>query len=83
MRCYERIRMLREDRGLSQTQIALYLHINQKTYSDYELENIRIPVERLIMLAEFYDVSLDYITGASDEKKSFPQIGRASCRERV
>ena len=53
MRCYERIRMLREDRGLSQTQIALYLHINQKTYSDYELENIRIPVERLIMLAEF------------------------------
>ena len=63
MRCYERIRMLREDRGLSQTQIALYLHINQKTYSDYELENIRIPV----------DVSLDYITGASDEKKSFPR----------
>ena len=73
MRCYERIRMLREDRGLSQTQIALYLHINQKTYSDYELENIRLPVERLIMLAEFYDVSLDYITGASDEKKSFPR----------
>ena len=73
MRCYERIRMLREDRGLSQTQIAPYLHINQKTYSDYELENIRIPVERLIMLAEFYDVSLDYITGASDEKKSFPR----------
>ena len=72
MRCYERIRMLREDRGLSQTQIALYLHINQKTYSDYEIGKTRIPIDRLIVLARFYNVSMDYICGISGIKKSFP-----------
>ena len=72
----DRIRGLREGRGLNQAQVAAYLKINQKTYSDYELGYIRIPVKRLIMLAEFYDVNMDYIIGASDIKNNFP---RGSC----
>lgn len=67
MKYYERIRALREDRDLTQQEIADILHIGQKTYSDYELDNTRIPVERLITLAKFYGVSMDYICGLTDE----------------
>lgn len=61
MKYYERIRELREDRELTQRQVAEYLHIGQTTYSDYEFDISRIPVERLIKLAEFYDVDMNYI----------------------
>ena len=68
----ERIRSLREDRDLSQTYIASLLNIGQKTYSDYELGKTRIPLDSVIILAKFYDVSMDYICGTSDTKSSFP-----------
>ena len=68
MKYTERIRSLREDRDLSQTKVAELLNVGQKTYSDYELGKSRIPVDSLIKLAEFYNVSMDYICGVSDKR---------------
>ena len=73
MKYYERIRALREDHSLSQQRIADLLYIGQRTYADYESGKTRIPVERLIVLARFYNVSMDYISGASDIPTPFPQ----------
>lgn len=69
----ERIRGLREDKDLSQTSVAKLISVGQKTYSDYELKKTRIPLESIIILAEFYDVDLNYICGVSNEKRPFPK----------
>jgi len=58
---YKRIRDLREDRDLSQRQIAEILNVSQSTYSRYESGFLDIPSEILISLAKFYGVSADYI----------------------
>ena len=72
--CYaERIRALREDNNKTQTQIASLLKIGQRTYCDYELGKTRIPVDSLIILARFYNVSMDYICGVSDVRNHFPR----------
>ena len=68
----ERIRALREDRDKTQAEIAMLLKIGQKTYSDYELGKSRIPVDSLMILAEFYNVSMDYIMGRTDN----PEINK-------
>ena len=68
---YRRIRDLREDKDKTQAQIAAMLNVGQKTYSDYELGKTRIPVDSLIVLAKFYNVSMDYICGISDVRKPF------------
>ena len=68
----ERIRNLRGDHDLTQAQIANMLCVGQKTYSDYELRKIRVPVESLVLLAKFYDVDMNYICGVSNKRKSFP-----------
>ena len=73
MKCAERIRVLREDSDKTQTQIAQLLKVGQRTYCDYELGKTRIPVDSLIILARFYNVSMDYICGLSDVKGAFPQ----------
>ena len=73
MRCCERIRALREDRDLPQSLIAELLHVGQKTYSDYELGRTRIPLDSVIILAKYYNVSMDYICGVSDECRRFPK----------
>ena len=66
MRYYERIREIREDHSITQQKIADLLHIGQRTYADYESGKTRIPVDSLLILAKYYDVSMDYITGASN-----------------
>ena len=58
---FERIRNLREDRDLTQQKVADYLHVKQNTYSQYEIGVLNYPVEVLIKLAVFYDVSMDYL----------------------
>lgn len=73
MRYNERIRAIREDSSLTQQKIAELLHIGQRTYADYESGKTRIPVDSLLILAEFYNVSMDYITGASNVKSEFPK----------
>ena len=69
----ERIKALRDDNDLNQTQVAQAIHVAQTTYSDYEKGKVRMPVECLIALAQFYDVDMNYITGVSDELRPFPK----------
>ena len=63
---YKRIRDLREDRDLSQSQLASLLNISQSTYSRYESGHLDIPSEILIALSRYYSVSVDYLLGLSD-----------------
>ncbi len=74
MRYNERIREIREDHALTQQKVANLLHVGQRTYADYESGKTRIPVDSLLILAEYYNVSMDYITGASDVRKEYPKI---------
>lgn len=73
MKYNERIRELREDFSMTQQKVADLLNVGQRTYADYESGKTRIPVDSLLILANFYDVSLDYITGASNIKRNYPQ----------
>ena len=73
MKYNERIREIREDKDLTQQNIADILHVGQRTYSDYESGKTRIPVDSLIILAKYYNVSMDYISGVSNIKREFPQ----------
>lgn len=65
---YENIRNLREDNDKTQKELADYLNIKQTTYSKYELGKINIPVEVFIKLADFYNVSVDYLLGRTKDK---------------
>ena len=73
MRYNERIREIREDHFLTQQKVADLLHVGQRTYADYESGKTRIPVDSLLILARFYNVSMDYITGASDMITEYPK----------
>lgn len=73
MKYNERIREIREDRFLTQQKVADLLHVGQRTYADYESGKTRIPVDSLLILARHYNVSLDYITGASNIKNEYPK----------
>lgn len=63
-----RIRDLREDSDLRQKDLAAQLSVDQSTYSDYENGRINIPLDMLIKIADFYNVSLDYLAGRSENK---------------
>ena len=73
MRYNERIREIREDHALTQQRVADLLHIGQRTYSDYESGKTRIPIDNLLILAQFYNVSMDCISGASNIKAEYPK----------
>ena len=62
---YRRIRDLREDRDLSQKQVAALLHVSQSTYSRYESGFLDVPSVILLALADFYGVTVDYLLGRS------------------
>ena len=66
-----RIRDLREDRDLTQKELAEYLHIKQNTYSQYENGQRQIPIDMLIALAKYYRTSTDYILGLTEERKPY------------
>lgn len=70
---YERIRNLREDRDMTQMQMARYLNIHQTTYSDYEIGKLNIPVQVLAKLADLFATSIDYLVGRTDEAKPYPR----------
>ena len=67
-----RIKDLREDRDITQREIAEYLHVKQNTYSQYENGQRQLPIECLIALARYYQVSTDYILGLTDKKEPYP-----------
>lgn len=68
---YKRIRELREDNDLLQKQLAEYLHCSQVAYSRYELGARDIPTQVLIDIAKFYNTSVDYLLGLTDNKNPY------------
>ena len=65
---FQRLRDLREDSDMNQTQIAEILFTSQTVYSRYERGARTIPVEHLLILADFYGVSTDYILGRTNKR---------------
>ena len=63
---FEGIRNLREDRDLTQKQLAKELNCSQQVYSNYELGQRDIPTDILIKISKFYNISVDYILGISN-----------------
>lgn len=70
---YKRIRDLREDRDLNQTQVANMLGMSQTGYSKYETGENDLPTGVLIKLAEFYGTSIDYLLEQTDIEKRYPK----------
>ena len=66
---YPRIRDLREDKDLKQRQVAEFLNCSQQVYSNYELGQRDIPTDVLIRLSTFYNVSVDYLLGLTNNPK--------------
>jgi len=66
-----RLRDLREDKDLKQKDLAQILQIHQTTYSDYELNRLNVPVSALHTLADFYEVSVDYLLGRTNVKTPY------------
>lgn len=64
---YTRLRDLREDRDLTQQEIAAHLHMQQSLYSRYERGALKLNVELLMRLADFYQTSTDYILCRTNE----------------
>mgnify|MGYP003306032895 CR=1 FL=1 len=73
---YRKIRELREDNDLLQKHLAEYLHCSQVAYSRYELGTRDIPTQVLIELAIFYNTSVDYILGLTDETSPYKRISK-------
>ena len=69
MPLYERIRNLREDKDLTQTDMGKILSCSQRVYSNYERGDLDIPTEILIKLADFHKVSVDYILNRTNKKQ--------------
>ena len=68
---YRRIRDLREDKDLNQTQVAKMLGMSQTGYSKYETGENDIPTAILIKLAQFYNTSVDYLLGLTNNPKKY------------
>jgi len=66
---YRRIRDLREDCDLTQREMGEILNCSQRVYSNYERGDLDIPTEILIKLADFHDVSVDYILNRTNKRK--------------
>ncbi len=68
---FRRLRDMREDRDLTQAQMADFLKIHQTTYSDYEIGKLNVPIDVFIKLAEFYHTSIDYLAEVTDNPKPY------------
>lgn len=68
---YNRLRELRQDKDLTQVQVANYLDMSQTGYSQYEIGKNDIPTKILIKLSLFYGVSVDYLLNITDETKPY------------
>lgn len=70
---YERLRQLREDKDMTQNEMADLLHCTQVCYSRYERGKRDLPTDVLIRLANFYSTSIDYLLGQTDETNPYPR----------
>lgn len=71
MNCYSRIRDLREDSDLTQEQLVELLDMHKTTYTNYEQGKHTVPLDFAVILAKYYNVSLDYIAGLTNDKRGF------------
>ena len=70
---FKRLKDLRQDKDLYQKEIAKILKISQQQYSEYELGIRIIPIDKLYILADFYNTSIDYIVGRTNIKEPYPR----------
>ena len=70
---FQRLRDLRNDRELTQSEVGKILNIRQNVYSRYEVGYRTLPIEYLIILADFYDTSADYILGRTNDIRPYPK----------
>lgn len=68
---FQRIRNLREDKDLTQEQLARLLNVSQATYSRYEQGELDIPIQSLIKLAQYYSTSIDYLVNLTNTKTPY------------
>ena len=68
-----RLKEIREDKDLKQEDVANALGIKQQQYSEYERGVVLIAIEKLNKLADFYQTSVDYLIGRTDERKPYPK----------
>ena len=69
---YPRLRDLREDHDMVQKEVAAFLGIDQRVYSNYELGKRTLPLPHLVTLADHYRVSTDYFLGRTDDPRPYP-----------
>ena len=67
----DRLKEIREDNDYKQIDLAKLLKVTQAQYSRYELGVNIIPIEKLVILAKFYNTSIDYLVGITDERKPY------------
>ena len=70
---YNRIRELRQDNDLTQKQVGEILNMSQTGYNQYEIGKNDIPTKILIKLADYYNTSVDYLLGITDEQNPYPK----------
>lgn len=68
-----RLKEIREDKDLLQIDVSKYLNVSQVAYSYYEIGKRQIPIDLLIKLAKYYNTSVDYLLGLTDERKAYPK----------
>ncbi|MGI6017548.1 MAG: helix-turn-helix domain-containing protein [Marvinbryantia sp.] len=73
MKRYKRIRDLREDKDITQERLAEYLGISQRAYSRYETADSMMPLDLLIKIADFHNVSVDYLLERTDIPNQYPK----------
>lgn len=66
---YRRLKDMREDNDLTQEKLSSYLNISQRAYSHFETGSRSLPVDILIRIADYYDVSVDYLLERTDKKE--------------
>lgn len=69
----ERLKEIREDKDLTQKEVAEIIHVSQQQYNKYELGINSIPIEKLNKLANYYHTSTDYLLYRTDERKPYPK----------
>ncbi len=68
----ERLKEIREDKDLLQIDLARLLKVTQAQYSRYEMGVNEIPIEKLVILAKYYNTSIDYLLGLTDKREPYP-----------
>lgn len=68
-----KLKDLREDSDITQEKLSKYLDISQRAYSSYESGDRNVPIDIFVKPSKYYNTSIDYLTGLTDEKKTYPR----------